>query len=142
MVEVIELSNEDLNKKIFEDVMFFSVAEGGAMGEPGGVIFYNKAGKVYHLNYVFGDADIRKVERLFPVLSKCQFGMFGIDSSVPEGWNYIYLGMGNHLIVHDEVYPRFMELLAGEKDIYGMWRQLADTILIYLNTFQRSGEYQ
>lgn len=132
MREAIELSNRELNKKTFKDIMFFSLAEGGAMGEPGGIVFYNKEGKTYHFNYVYGDADMGKVENLFPVLSECRFGMFGINSTVPDGWNYVNLGMGNHLIVNDEVYPRFKELLEGEEEpsvVYGMWRQIADTIL-------------
>lgn len=42
--------------------MFFSLAEGGAMGEPGGVFFFDKNGQTYHFNYVFGDVDMGKVE--------------------------------------------------------------------------------
>lgn len=28
--------------------------------------------------------------------------MFDLDSKVPKGWNYVNLGMGNHLIVLQE----------------------------------------
>lgn len=132
MKDTVELCNRDLKKSIFKDVMFFSIAEGGAMGEPGGVFFFDKNGQSYHFNYVFGDVDIGKVEKLFPALTNCEFGMFGLDSKVPEGWNYVNLGMGNHLIVNDEVNFRFADIL-GDVDepavIYGKWVEIADSIL-------------
>lgn len=131
MRDTIELCNRDLKKSIFTDIMFFSLAEGGAMGEPGGVFFFDKNGQTYHFNYVFGDADMGKVERLFPVLGDCEFGIFGLDSKVPEGWNYVNLGMGNHLIVNDAVYPKFAEILGEEEPsvVYGKWVEIADSIL-------------
>ena len=114
MKKPIDLCNADLNKATFKNVMFFSFAEGGAMGEPGAVYFLVKSGEMYHFNYAYGDVKLNKVQKLFPVLSECKFGMFGLDSSVPDGWNYVNLGMGNHLIVNDEVYPRFIEELGTD----------------------------
>lgn len=35
----ISVSKEELNEDLFEDVLFFKFAEGGAMGEPGGVVW-------------------------------------------------------------------------------------------------------
>ncbi|MDY3274372.1 MAG: macro domain-containing protein [Agathobacter sp.] len=132
MKNTIELCNRDLKKSIFNDIMFFSLAEGGAMGEPGGVFFFDKKGQTYHFNYLFGDADMGKVEKLFPILGDCEFGMFGLDSKVPDGWNYVNLGMGNHLIVNDVVYPKFAENLGDEDEpsvVYGKWVEIADSIL-------------
>ena len=132
MRDTIELCNRDLKKSVFNDIMFFSLAEGGAMGEPGGVFFFDKKGQTFHFNYVFGDADMGKVEKLFPVLIDCEFGMFGLDSKVPKGWNYVNLGMGNHLIVNDVVYPKFTEILGDEEEpsvVYGKWVEIADFIL-------------
>lgn len=132
MRETIELCNKSLKKSIFNNIMFFSIAEGGAMGEPGGILFFDNKGQSFHCNYVFGDIDIGKVERLFPTLCDCEFGMFGLDSKVPEGWNYVNLGMGNHLIVNDAVYPKFVDILGDEDEpsvIYGKWAEIADNIL-------------
>lgn len=39
----IKLCNADLTKDIFKDVMFFSIAGSGAMGEPGESCFTRKA---------------------------------------------------------------------------------------------------
>lgn len=92
-----------------------------------------RSGEAYHFNYIWGDVDMRKVEKLFPPLSECVFGMFGLDSEVPQGWNYVNLGMGNHLIVNDAVYGRFMELLGAVEEssvVYGKWRGLAEQIFV------------
>ena len=125
-------NNDDLKKILFEDAVFMSIAEEGAMGNPGSVWFYLKTGVVYHFNYVFDDVELNEVEKLFPILANCRFGIFGLDSSVPEGWNYVNLGMGNHLIVNDVVYDKFMELLGDEEKpyvIYTKWMEIADNIL-------------
>lgn len=129
MSNPIDLCNADLIKETFKDVMFFSLAEGGAMGEPGAILFYVKSGELYHLNYVFGDVDITKVEKLFPTLAECRFGL---DSLVPKGWNYVNLGMGNHLIVNDEVFDAFAEQIGTETEpsvVYTKWMRIADNIL-------------
>lgn len=132
MNKPIDLCNADLNKSTFKNVMFLSFAEGGAMGEPGAILFYLKSGELYHLNYVFGDAKLNKIQKLFPVLSKCKFGLFGLDSSVPDGWNYVNLGMGNHLIVNDVVYPQFIEELGVDIEpsvAYMNWMRIAEKIV-------------
>ena len=132
MKRPIDLCNADLTKATFKNVMFFSLAEGGAMGEPGAVLFYVKSGELYHFNYVYGDVDIKKVEKLFPTLAECRFGLFGIGSSVPEGWNYVSLGMGNHLIVNDEVFSSFAEKIdldAEPSTIYMNWLDVAGSII-------------
>ena len=124
MRKTIELCNADLTREVFEDVMFLSFAEGGAMGEPGGILFFNKYGEFYHLNYVYGDAELDKVVDMFPILDECVFGMFGMGSVVPNGWNYVNLGMGNHLIVNDEVCDLFMEKLGDVQrpsEVYQKW---------------------
>ena len=76
MNKPLDLCNADINKAVFKNVMFFSIAEGGAMGEPGGVLLYVESGELYHFNYVYGDVDIKKVEEMFPTLTECKFGLF------------------------------------------------------------------
>ena len=132
MREAIELCNADLNKATFKNTMFFSYAEGGAMGEPGGIYFFVESGELYHLNYVFGDVDMRKVKEFFPVLAECKFGIFGIGSVVPMGWHYIDLGMGNHLIVHDKMFEAFCSYIGVDDEppvIYQKWKDIADKLL-------------
>ena len=128
----LEVCNADINKTLFKNVMFFSLAEAGAMGEPGGVLFYVKSGELYHFNYVYGDVDIKKVEKMFPALQECRFGMFGMNSVVPTGWKYVSLGMGNHLIVNETVYEKFRcEFPEDTEDyvIYSNWLEVAQKML-------------
>lgn len=132
MKNLIELNNADLNMASFKDVMFLSFAEGGAMGDAGAIVFYVKSGEGYYLNYVYGDVDITKVMALFPVLERCKFGICGIGSEVPEGWKYVDLGVGNHLLVKNEVYDSFRSHI-GENYyppvVYREWSKIADRIL-------------
>ena len=132
MRKPIELNNSMITKEILSEIYFMSFAEGGAMGEPGAVFFYDKYGKLYHFNYVFGDVDLDKVEEVFPVLKECKFGMFGIHSYVAKGWHYINLGAGNHLIVKNKVYNLFTELITECKkpvDIYQQWMDKAAYVI-------------
>lgn len=132
MIKTVELCNEDLDSKVFEDVQFFKLAEGGAMGCPGEVVFYTKSGKKYCFNYVFENIDMRKVERYFEPLSKCRFGIGGIGSEEPKGWKYVNLGAGNHLLVVNELYDNFIKKIGPVKslgEIYQKWMCVAEEIL-------------
>lgn len=125
------IDSKSLSKEIFKDVLFFSLAEGGAMGVPGEMIVVNKSPGAFAMDSVYGDVDVVEVERLFPVLGQCCFGLFGLDSEVPEGWNYVNLGAGNHLIVADEVYDEFKRLTRDCKEdyeYYGAWQDAAAKI--------------
>ena len=132
MYKRLEICNADINKALFKNVMFFSLAEAGAMGEPGAALFYVKSGELYYFNYVYGEVDMEKVKSKFPVLAECRFGIFGMDSSVPEGWHYVNLGMGNHLIVSDKVYNQFISEFSQDIEpsvLYQNWVEVAGKIL-------------
>ena len=84
------------------------------------------------MHTVFGDVSFRDVVRLFPIIKQCRFGVFGFDSEVPAGWNYVNLGFGNHLIVADEVYGEFQNLTKDckwEGDYYQAWQSAAGEIV-------------
>lgn len=101
-------------------------------GEPGAVLLYLDNGELYYFNYVYGDVEIKIVQKMFVPLSKCKFGMFGLDSSAPKGWNYVNLEMGNHLIVRDDMIAPFMEQIgedAEPSEVYMKWMEVAEEIL-------------
>ncbi|MBR5595873.1 MAG: hypothetical protein IKW30_00505 [Lachnospiraceae bacterium] len=132
MKTLIELCNADLNKATFKNVMFFSLAETGAMGDPGSIVFYVKTGESYYLNYMYGDIDMQKVLNLFPVLANCKFGILGLESTVPKGWKYLYLGAGNHLIINEEVWRVFkkqIDVSTEPSEIYCRWMEVANYLL-------------
>ena len=127
-MERIELENATFTKDILDGTTFFQLAEGGAMGEPGGIVFLTEGEKVYHANYCFGNLTKETMEKAFPVLAECEFGIFGIGSKVPEGWVYVNLGMGNHLIVRADYYGKFETLTKEYKplgELYQHWLEIA-----------------
>ena len=128
---IFQVNNEMLTEELFENVAFFMFAEGGAMGEMGCITWITADGNKYHGNYCFGDLDLDKVEKLFPVFGKCTFGMFGHGSKVPRGWKYVNLGMGNHLIVNSKYYEEFAKAtkeLEEPAEYYQNWQSVADKI--------------
>ena len=128
----VELTKKDLTKDLGENVWFFMMAEGGAMGEPGGVTFITNDGKAYHFNMMFGDVDYATVKAFFPIVNECKFGIFGEGSIVPAGWNYLYLGFGNHLIVSSEIFDDFhkeIKDIQRPSEIYAVWQNKASKVM-------------
>ena len=124
----ISVSKEELTKELFTDVLFFKIAEGGAMGEPGGVVWVKSTGESYHCNYCYGDITRADLMLAFEPLKNCCFGIFGMGTVVPKGWVYVNLGMGNHLLVAESVHDEFKELTKDIKrasEIYGRWYEAA-----------------
>ena len=131
-MEIIQISQKDLNKKLFSNILFFMYAEVGAMGERGAINFVTSAGKLYHSNYVLGDIKLDSVIENFPILAKCKFSVLGCDSGALNGWNYVCLGAGNHLLVADEVYPQFKETIKDytrRGQLYKNWKSNAFNII-------------
>ena len=64
----ISVSKDELNEELFQDVLFFKFAEGGAMGEPGGVVWVKANGESYHCNYCYGDVKYEDLLKLFAPL--------------------------------------------------------------------------
>ena len=107
MKGIINLSNEDIKKELFDRAQFFFWAEWGAMGDNGAVEMIANDGRRYYCNFVYGDIDTKIIREACP--------LFGLDREIPQGWTYHYLGMGNHLYYrtkYDEEYCR----LLGEPD--------------------------
>ncbi|MBE6993766.1 MAG: methyltransferase domain-containing protein [Ruminococcaceae bacterium] len=70
-------------------------------------------------------------ENGYPIIDQCRFGMFGINSEVTDGWVYVNLGMGNHLIVRQDRCDGFAPLISGCKspsEIYQRWLDYAKTV--------------
>lgn len=126
----IELKNATFTKDILDGVTFFQFAETGAMGEPGGIVFLTGDNKLYHANYFFGDLTMETIKKAFPPLAKCEFGL-GIRTVVPKGWEYVNLGMGNHLIVRSDYYAKFALMITGFNscgELYMHWLEKALSI--------------
>ena len=126
MIDPIELNDKTFTKDVLDKTTFFQIAEAGAMGEGGGIVFVTEDGTVYHANYCYGDLKWETLQRAFPVIDQCQFGI--THSEVPEGWVYENLGMGNHLIVRRDRYDGFARLASKCKsmgELYQKWLEFA-----------------
>ena len=128
---VIELTDTTFTRELLDKTTFFQIAEGGAMGEPGGIWFVTEDSQIYHANYCFGNLSAQTISTAFPVIDQCRFGLFGLNSTVPDGWQYVNLGFGNHLLVRQDRYESFAPLIASYKspgEIYQTWMEHAVSV--------------
>lgn len=97
------LKKSSIRASLFNNVMFFIYAEPSG-GNGGNLDFYMKNGQHYNCNYNYGDIDLDKICSCFPA-----FDEFLDKFEPPEGWEFFYLEMGNHLLIRDEVYKQYVE---------------------------------
>ena len=129
-MEIIQINQDNYKKYIGLDILGFSIAGGGAMGEPGGVIICTKDLRWFHTN-VCWTIEYDKLIKVIPPLRKCEFGPFG-KALVPEGWFYTYLGMGNHLVLRDTLKQEFLKKTEGADSpgvIYQKWARYVAEIV-------------
>lgn len=131
-METIQITKDNFKDFTDLDIAAFSFAEGGAMGEGGGIIIADSKGKWYHTNYAWGDFPYKCIPEIIPAFGDCRFGMFGIESTVPEGWFYCYLGMGNHLVVKESLKNQFDEKakdIHTPPELYGAWMEIIEELV-------------
>lgn len=104
MINSTSLDDNTFTKELLNKAVFFEFAEGGAMGAPGEIFFFTEDGRFYRSNYCVGKLNFKTVKKAFPVITECRFGVFDFDSATPGGWEYISLGLGNHLLVRSDYY--------------------------------------
>ena len=135
--KILEIGHEDVSELIGLDVVALQMAEAGAMGYHGGVFLVTKKSSIYFTCLLksssftgFAKTMSRSdLEKIFPPLADFQHGLLGKDLQVPKGWRHEYLGMGNHLLVKDGYWKRFMkEADRIEKQnpqviLYNIWLQ-------------------
>ena len=124
MNRLIEITESNFKDFCALDIVAFSFAQPGAMGEPGGVLIVNAMGQVYHANYCNGEIDYDHLLEVVPALKDCEFGILGHQT--PTGWSPFYLGFGNHLNIKDD-YSYEFEVAVAEKhfknkgELYQQW---------------------
>ena len=127
--KVIEFDETEAQSLFGLDIVACQIAEGGAMGIHGGVFLVSSDGKVYFTcllkpsDYTsfrkYTSFDI--LTRILPALEKFNPGLMGHGVSVPRGFNYRYLGFGNHLLIKDCIYEEFDELARKRLEDYPDW---------------------
>lgn len=120
----------------YSDIVFLSIAEGGAMGCPGELLVATKdtqRAKWYRFNMLCDKFD--DLCSFYPPLKTFDCGIFGMASGIQEGWNHVDLGCGNHLLVRDDYSNAFdmvVKILKPKSpgEIYASWRGIAQMLLV------------
>ena len=119
------------------DIVAFSSAAPGAMGDAGAIEVVTTKGEVYYANPFYEDIEMEQVFEVCPPLSECRFGVFG-GGVIPEGWKTIYLGFGNHLVLHESISEDFrkeaeLSEIKEVGDLYNKWMDVVRRILANRN---------
>ena len=117
MKERITLTPTNYKEFLPINIIAFSFAEGGAMGEGGSIIIVSDDGMSYHLNYVRDDWYDDCIYEICPILKECSFSAFE-RLKYPTGWVYKSMGFGNHLLIHKLLEKQFSE---ATKDFQAPW---------------------
>ena len=123
-----------LTKEMFQDVIAFFVSEWGAMGPNGTMGFYTRSGEYFQVNYLSEETPYQKVKEYFPALQGCCWNgpmktdrafpftiVFGDDAGestrIPDGYRHIYLDMGNHLCVREELFGYVKKFFQDKENV-------------------------
>ena len=134
LIAFIEIDDNNLNDFEEKDVMFFSLAEGGAMGEPNGIEIITKKEndiKLYRTNIL--NFDVKKLYSKFSTLKTLNCGIFETVTGVQNGFIHVDIGVGNHLFINDSINNLFQEKIKGLQpvEIYSRWLNIGLDILNY-----------
>lgn len=128
MENIVELTRENYENYLPIQVKAFSFAEVGAMGCPGEFILVENHDRIFKFNIRTFECNRSEIEKIIPLYYECRFGLFGFYE-LPEGWNGIYLGCGNHLIIYDSIYEEFQENAKDYQYLYSKWQKIVEEIL-------------
>ena len=105
IIEITESNRRDYSSL---DIVAFSFAYEGAMGEMGGIYIIDRDGKIYHANYCYGEDCIaaEHIKDIIPVFEDFEWFMLGSESKNAD-WDTVYLGYGNNLLMLKEIYGDF-----------------------------------
>ena len=138
MIKILEKTQ--ITKEFAEHIVAISIAESGAMGNPGNITFLTDEKKLYETNYIY-DGKVKEVFKVFSILHQCSDYLFGENNEIPAGWKYTYLGAGNHLFMLewlDILFYQIVDKRANESDIYAVW---VESVLKILDGLSKKKEY-
>ena len=95
-MDPITLTNESIMGLQPDNLVAITIAEMGAMGDPGAIKFVDKKLKVYYTH--FGEINDDLLGEAIPFLPKISL-MLGEVKGLPEDWDYLYTGYGNYLFI-------------------------------------------
>ena len=98
-MERIKLTKQSIKKLTPDNLIAITIADAGAMGDPGAIEFVDKNLKLYYTH--FGEIEKSELERVIPFLKTLQL-MFGDIEGLNKDWAGLYTGYGNYLFVRPE----------------------------------------
>lgn len=102
------------------------------MGRPGEVEICLQNMDIYTFSYVYEDISFLDFKKYFPEIVDCEYGIIGFEKMEMNGWKYVSLSSGNHLMVHEEVYDEFVSKYLKTDPpvyIYQNWKRWAEEIM-------------
>lgn len=99
MKNSIVLTNDNIKDINSDDLIAITIAEGGAMGDPGAIILVDNDLKMYRTH--FGEIKDETLKSVIPFLKTLDIG-FGEVSGLSEDWDWLYTGYGNYLFIRPE----------------------------------------
>ena len=113
--DIKEVGMEDVPNLMELDIAAIQMAEGGAMGIHGGVFFVTTSRDAFFTCYLSPSPysgfhkciEMDELKKIVPALAEFSHGLLGHGTKVPEGWQYEYLGAGNHLLIRDDFFEAF-----------------------------------
>lgn len=105
IIEIDELNYQDYTNL---DIVAYSFARGGAMGDPGGIEIIDRDGQVYHANYCYGRHFIKSehIKAVIPAFEDLRIGLTRCKTE-NDNWLTIDLGYGNYLFVSKAISDAF-----------------------------------
>ena len=101
----IELNSSNYKEFLPINIVAYSFAKSGAMGEAGGVYIISKEGQIFHLNYVYGGIKPDEVYIVCPPLKEKSQNF----NAYQENWKDFNMGMDNNLTLHISIFDKFQE---------------------------------
>ena len=94
---MIKLNHSNYNSYIPINIIAFSFASSGAMGDPGDVKIMDKDGNLFYFNYVEGDLKENERYEICPMIKEI------VSNKTPKESDEFNMKMGNYLYVHKSI---------------------------------------
>lgn len=116
-------------------IIAFSIAENGAMGNPGNITLLTDQNELYEFNYIYDQKE--SIFKEFQVLKKCIDYINKVCMEVPDGWKHIDMVAGNHLFLLEWLDILFCKTKGSDilpSDIYAVWIDTVNSIMKHLSS--------
>ena len=107
-MNIFEITESNYQDYLSLDIVAFSYAYPGAMGEFGAIYIIDRDGRIYHANYCDGDdrINIDHIKDIIPIFEGIDWGLIGCEPN-NDAWVSVDLGLGNNLLMLKEISDGF-----------------------------------